>query len=262
MIQVNLHAQKARQQASFYYAKGVAIFWSFKRHVSNVKQRLVDVFDAPRSTSSCYGMEPGYRHRKQTRYYDDTSNTDEWQREVYLAAADLMRAEGLRTVYDVGCGAGYKLVHYLGEFDTTGFDLEKTVLFLKRSYPARKWATIEFTDYNFPPADVVICADVIEHVEDPDALLRFLRSVLGRYLVLSTPDRDLVYPKSSRRHRGPPRNPMHVREWSFEELRRYIEAEFEIIEHRISNREQATQMIICRNDTASPPRKDAGEAAS
>lgn len=73
-----------------------------------------------------------------------TLNADEWQREVYLTAANLMRSNLLRTVYDIGCGSGYKTVHYLGEFDTTGFDLERTVLFLKKTYPDRKWGSVQF----------------------------------------------------------------------------------------------------------------------
>lgn len=62
----------------------------------------------------------GYRHRDQVGFFDDTGFTDEWQREVHEEAASLMLEHRLATVLDVGCGSGYKLVHTLGQFDTTG----------------------------------------------------------------------------------------------------------------------------------------------
>jgi SAM-dependent methyltransferase len=205
-----------------------------------------DALDAPRSPARQYGIGPGYRHRKRARYLDDTAQADEWQREVYMAAADLMRSEGLTTVYDVGCGSGYKLVHYLGEYDTIGFDLEPTVMFLRKAYPDRAWHFVSLDDRSFRPADLVVCADVVEHVDNPDTLLDFLYHVTGRYLVLSTPDRDLIYPKGHRRHGGPPWNIMHLREWSFAELAAYVDLKFEIVEHRVTNKAQGTQMMICR----------------
>src|SRR5215471_15918807 len=67
-----------------------------------------------------YGIAAGYRHRDRVSYFDDLVNTDQWQREVYSEARSLMLGNELRTVCDVGCGSGYKLVHILGEFDTLG----------------------------------------------------------------------------------------------------------------------------------------------
>jgi SAM-dependent methyltransferase len=214
-------------------------------------RRIWDVLDAPRSPDRRYEIKPGYRHRRRARYLDDTAQTatDEWQLEVYLAAADRMRSEGLRTVYDVGCGSGYKLVHYLGDYETTGFDIEPTVAFLKKEYPDCTWHSVSFDDRSLAPADLVVCADVIEHVADPDALLDFLDHVTRHYLVLSTPDRDLIYPKGHYRHSGPPKNISHLREWSFAEFATYIGPRFEIIEHRVTNEAQGSQMVICRKRT-------------
>jgi SAM-dependent methyltransferase len=205
------------------------------------------MFEAPRSNTSQYCIHPGYRHRKRSRFCDDSSWTDEWQLEVYLAAAELMRSKGLRTVYDIGCGSGYKLVHYLGEYDTTGFDVEKAIPFLKQRYPERKWSSVAFTETRLPPADLVVCSDVIEHVEDPDALLKLLQRVSKHYLVLSTPDRNLSYPEKHRRRMGPPHNPTHIREWTFQEFKSCVGKSFNIVEHRISNGKQATQLIVCQN---------------
>jgi SAM-dependent methyltransferase len=216
------------------------------RRTREIVRWIADLREAERDLCGRYQIVPGYRHRTRTRYFDSTGLEEDWQREVYVAAADLARSQGFVSVYDVGCGSGYKLVRYFEGFETTGFDVEPTVSFLKRTYPDRQWREAPFTDRSVASADLVICSDVIEHVPDPDALLGFLEHVTGRCLVLSTPDRDLVYDERSPRHRGPPKNPTHIREWSSAEFRAYIEGRFEVLDHRITNRDQGTQMLVCR----------------
>ena len=41
-----------------------------------------------RGASRHYDIFPGYKHRQEARYFDDTELTDEWQREVYEFAAE------------------------------------------------------------------------------------------------------------------------------------------------------------------------------
>ncbi len=201
---------------------------------------------ASRGEPSRYGIFPGYVHRAEPSYFDDTGFADEWQREVYQFAADLMSREGLRSVADVGCGSGFKLVNYLGQYDTTGYDVEQTVAFLRNKYPERTWRSVPFSERGLPSPDLVVCSDVIEHVPDPDALLDFIVGLSPRYVVLSTPDRDCLYRPGSRHHVGPPTNPTHLREWSFPELHAYIDSKLEVLDHRITNRAQGTQMIFAR----------------
>jgi hypothetical protein len=152
-----------------------------------------------------------------------------------------MTAEGMRSVADIGCGSAYKLLHILGDFDTVGVDVSPTYEWLQEKYPERRWVK-SFTQEseNLRP-DLVVCADVIEHVLDPDALLNYLARLAAKRIVLSTPDRDLVY---RRHHWGPPTNPSHIREWSFKEFGNYVSQHFVVHEHVISNREQFTQMIV------------------
>ena len=86
-------------------------------------------------------------------------------------------------------------------------------------------------------------SDVIEHVLDPDSLLDFIESCKPKFIVFSTPDRDLI---CGHDHFGPPSNACHVREWNFLEFKQYISNRFEIIEHKITNVEQSTQMVIVK----------------
>jgi 2-polyprenyl-3-methyl-5-hydroxy-6-metoxy-1,4-benzoquinol methylase len=200
----------------------------------------------PPSTEERYGIAPGYVARAKNRAFDDTGNQDEWQREVYLTAAEIMRANGFTRVIDVGCGSGFKLMRYLGQYDTLGLDVSPTLEFLRATYPDRRWAQSDF-DARGLSADVVICSDVIEHLPDPDALVAFIRAIPCAAIVLSTPERALSLAQWGGPTNGPPKNRTHFREWSFAEFRRYLNSYFDVIRHVITNVEQSTQMVVCRN---------------
>jgi SAM-dependent methyltransferase len=195
-----------------------------------------------------YEIAPGYLAAQSGEYFDDTNLTDEYQKEVYEAAKQVMSVNRLSTVYDIGCGSAYKLMTILGEYDTTGFDLPQTLAFVKERYPDRKWLSASFDDRSLPRSDLVICSDVIEHVDDPDALMRFLVNCAKGWVVISTPDRDLCYSYRwiNNSYYGPPRNLCHIREWTMPEFRRYIGRFLGIERHEITNRTQGTQMIVAR----------------
>ena len=193
-----------------------------------------------------FGISSIYRTRQAVPHFDDTPFEDEYQLPVYLHALGLMKKHGLKTVIDIGCGSGYKLITYLGEYDTIGLEAAKTVDFLKGKYPGRKWQVSDFASQQ-RGADLIICSDVIEHLENPDELLDFLKTLDFRFLVLSTPGRDIkVRPWRRRRWFGPPKHPYHFREWTFRELADYIGGHgFNIISHQIAQWESRTQMIVC-----------------
>jgi hypothetical protein len=87
---------------------------------------------------------------------------------------------------------------------------------------------------------------VIEHVLDPDELMNFIVSLSRDWLIISTPDRGRLYRPFSGHQFGPPGNLHHLREWSFDEFRKYIERFADVKQHVITNEHQATQMIVAR----------------
>jgi 2-polyprenyl-3-methyl-5-hydroxy-6-metoxy-1,4-benzoquinol methylase len=194
--------------------------------------------------SERFCIKSGYRHRESSIYFDDRNFKDEWQKEVYLRVLSIMEERQLTEVADVGCGSGYKLVNYLGMFTTMGYDVAPTVEYLQGKYPDRTWHIADFRQRGIARVPMVVCADVIEHVENPDELMDFLLELSSKWVVLSTPERDLVYPKASTYLNGPPQNLTHLREWNFREFRNYISGFITVTEHCISNIEQATQMIV------------------
>lgn len=188
-----------------------------------------------------YFIHDGYQARTEPEFFDDTPLEDQWQKEVYQFAREVADRYGWKRVLDVGCGSGFKLMRYFGDLETLGLDLEPTVALLKKRYPERQW---EVCDFGKPPdfrPDMVICADVIEHIPRPENLIRFIQSMRPRHVVISTPERNLLMQGT---HDGPPRNRAHVREWSYAEFRAYMESEFRVLRHFISNGAQGTQCVL------------------
>lgn len=166
--------------------------------------------------------------------------------EVYLHALELMKKHKMTSVIDIGCGSAYKLLTYLGDYETIGIELPQTYDWLTEHYPDKKWLLSDFKIGSELSADLVICADVIEHLTDPDELVVFIDDIHFKILVMSTPSRNLLYCPWQRGFWGPPRNPSHLREWSFNEFHKYVSTHFDVIEHTITNSSQATQMVVCK----------------
>lgn len=185
-----------------------------------------------------YYIHDGYVCRLDNAHFDDTSFKDEWQRPVYEYAARMMEIHGLTTVTDVGCGSGYKLAHILGQFDTLGIDLDPSYSFVKQQYPDRKWA---MADWNTTPptADMVISADVIEHLVDPNLLLKYIADMQPRLVVLSTPERDSL---GLGTEDGPPKNIHHVREWNLNQFAAYVGDYFRVLETHVAG---GSTVVLC-----------------
>ncbi len=192
---------------------------------------------------SLYGIKRGYRHRKTYRYFDDTCLKDEYQNEVYELARFYADKYAYKKITDIGCGSGYKLMKYFPDLDTTGIDVDPTYTFLKKNYPDRNWINAGTINEQPVNTEIIICADVIEHVLNPDKLLGSISSMQFELLFLSTPERNMA---RGWYDYGPPDNEAHVREWNSRELVSYISGYFHIVSHQITNMEQSTQLLICK----------------
>ncbi len=195
---------------------------------------------------SNFELPENYQSRSSYTHFDDSANEDEWQLEVYLHAYMLMARNGYSKVIDIGCGSAYKLITYFSQFQTEGYDLPEVISHLKLKYPNHTWYEIHASQRSLTfDGDVIICADVLEHLVDPSWLLASLSASKFKYLVFSTPDRDLLHVHGTAEWLQPPVNPAHVREWTFDEFGKLLGSYFKIVEHKISNYSQRTQMLVC-----------------
>jgi SAM-dependent methyltransferase len=167
-----------------------------------------------------------------TPYWEDPNrNNTRYQEPVYHKARLLTRRMPGASVLDVGTGSGVKLERILAPHVNVavGLDQGSGIRLASRRAPHIEW--VEGDLLTVGPwqrlagrsFDLVVCADVIEHVEDPVVLLRHITSQMGAHslLLISTPDR-LRFDRPNTL--GPPDNPRHVREWTRDEFELLLES--------------------------------------
>ena len=193
-----------------------------------------------------YCIKDGYTPRLDNDFADEKGRTDECQDDVYAAAKELVDAHGFHSVLDIGTGGGFKLMKYFRDKRTLGIDLEPNIAWVREQYPDREWSTVPLTGPASQGFDIIIAADVIEHLIDPDELLDFIAACKPKMMVISTPNRDNLQDMFAD---GPPKNLCHVREWSAAEFREYIGQRFDVVAHILPEPNQklfSTMWIVAR----------------
>lgn len=159
-----------------------------------------------------------------------------YQYEIYKEAKKLFYNKKAARFLDLGCGPPAKLYHFFK--NCSGYfclaDQPSVLPLAKKIFPNADFVPVDLNikneklnDGNF---DIILCADVIEHLSRPDNLLETIRANLSPsgLVILSTPDRDIRRGKNNLS----PCNPQHVREWNKQELRAFVKNKgFEIASH-------------------------------
>lgn len=172
-----------------------------------------------------YCLPDGYVSQKPAVYVEGDDRV--WQPDVYPFAAKIARLEGATKLVDFGCSTAGKLVEFADEFDVTGIDLPATLptsavgTWIAQDLDSESKLPLGKNDFE---NSVLICSDVIEHMDRPERLVAKLKGALrwASCLVLSTPDRTRTRGADDM---GPPANHCHAREWDADELVEWLETE-------------------------------------
>ena len=177
--------------------------------------------------SGTFFIKKNYLHRLSIKYYDDMSEKKDGQifQPYILPLAEFFGdLLGCTHLIDLGCGNAQKLVNHYPKYDIIGIDFKDNIKKCKEKYNFGTWIDFDFEKPNtlnisneILQKSIIVCADVIEHLENPTHLLNLIHEFLdvAPLCIISTPERDL---KRGSDHFGPPLNPHHIREWNMIEF--------------------------------------------
>lgn len=200
------------------------------------------------SDSDRYFIKPGYQPNLQQNTFDVADSEAYWTPErlnigasyqfgVYRAVLERIAADGRHTLLDVGCGPPQKLRSLLAgkTLEVWLVDQPSTAPLAARLLPQARFVGANLEDIDIALGtrfDAIICADVVEHLVNPDPCLAFIRRHLAPdgLVFISTPERDVL--------RGPEccksPHPMHVREWNRKEFQAFLESRgFQLEQHAL-----------------------------
>ena len=145
-------------------------------------------------------------------------------------------------IHEIGCGEGYWVLRWNEQgMVTRGCDFSTQVIELARENAiGRGLSPLLFEARNIydleaarDSADLVVCCEVLEHLEDPGAGLEALRRVVGRHLIVSVPKEPLWCALNLARgkyiaHWG--NTPGHIQQWSKGGFVKLVSQYFDVIE--------------------------------
>ena len=134
---------------------------------------------------------------------------------------------GASRILDLGSGPGFKADWFRQKgYDVTLIDQPTVEPVVRRFFPEARFIGMDISsphdalDERF---ELIVCADVLEHLERPDKCLHFIRKHLTNsgFVLLSTPERDI------RRGLGclQSDNLEHIREWNKNEFQQFVKNE-------------------------------------
>ena len=147
-----------------------------------------------------------------------------------------------RRLVEVGCGEGFILRHINEQssaINMHGIDISSEILLLaKDHYRSGKYACASAYNLPFPKDEfeLVLCAEVLEHLERPAIALNEIRRVSSRYILISVPLEPIwrilnVLRGAYVRRWG--NTPGHIQHWTRGSLIQLLEKYFTVIDVKI-----------------------------
>lgn len=172
-----------------------------------------------------------------------------------LALSELVAKTSPTAIHEVGCGEGYWVLRWNEQgLQAKGCDFSTRVIELARENAVGRGLSTSLFEtrsiYDLvasqDSADLVVCCEVLEHLEHPEAGLQALQRIVGRHLIVSVPNEPLWSVLNLARgkyitHWG--NTPGHIQHWSKDSFIRLVSKYFDVIEVR---RPLPWTMLLCQ----------------
>ena len=161
----------------------------------------------------------------------------------HAVVEELTELTGARDVHEVGCGEGFLTARLArGGRRVRGSDFSRKVVDRAREDAAALGAALDFracSVYDLDPAtdaaELVVCCEVLEHLEEPRRALEVLSRLARPHLLVSVPREPLwrlMNLARGRYVRDWGNTPGHLQHWSQRGFRRMLEDHVDVVELR------------------------------
>ncbi|WP_209537474.1 class I SAM-dependent methyltransferase [Billgrantia sulfidoxydans] len=169
--------------------------------------------------------------------------------------SDLVEKVEPKTIHEVGCGEGYWVIDWNKQgIDARGSDFSDKVISLAKEnaksagLPTEKFSTRSIYEINNDEdsAELVVCCEVLEHLEDPKSGLEALHRVANKYVIVSVPREPIWRALNLARGKyiGSLGNtPGHIQHWSSRGIIDFVGRYFEVVEVK---KPLPWTMMLCR----------------
>lgn len=158
------------------------------------------------------------------------------------ALSGLVSKAAPKSIHEIGCGEGFWVLQWNQKgMSARGSDFSSRIIDLARMNAASKGVSpslfdvrsIYELDSDRDKADLVVCCEVLEHLEWPEDGLRALQRVVGQYLILSVPHEPVWRALNLARGKyiadfG--NTPGHIQHWSRRGFVAFVSKCFEVVE--------------------------------
>ena len=205
---------------------------------------------------SCGAKEDGIVIGNTYDKYGSQNLVVKWMMKKFdLTLSDFVNQVSPRTIHEIGCGEGYWVLRWHEKgFQTKGSDFSKKIIEIARGNASSRGVPTSLFEaksiYNLSAeqdsADLIVCCEVLEHLEDPENGLKALQKVVNGYLVASVPREPIWRALNLARAkyvRSFGNTPGHIQHWSKHGFIQLISKYFEIIETKSP---VPWTMVLCR----------------
>ena len=188
--------------------------------------------------------------------YESSNPVERWLMNGFASALnDLVDRVKPASIYEVGCGEGYWIFQWLAKgMAARGSDFSEKVIALARENAQSKGFSPDVFSarsiYEIEPgrdsADLIVCCEVLEHLEHPEAGLFALQHAASDYIILSVPVEPLwriLNLMRGKYWRDLGNTPGHVQHWSSKGFVELVDRYLEIIQIK---RPLPWTMLLCR----------------
>ncbi len=178
----------------------------------------------------------------------------------HQALTALVEESKPKAIHEVGCGEGYWVNKWRAEgYSVVGSDFSSEVIGLAKENARQAGlsedAFFSKSIYDLAPedgADLIVCCEVLEHLENPESALQVLSSIVQDKIILSVPREPLWCGLNMLRGKywsdfG--NTPGHIQHWTSRQFIELISQYFEIL---VVKKPLPWTMVLCQPRTRQP----------